>query len=122
MTSSRVSDIKRSQKESLYYRIISSLLLDLIRDNPSLATLFVNRVELSANKGSIFVFLGSIDEETFKQQLKTLKLFKPSMRKALGDQIKARYVPDIVFKFDKKLEKQREVEALIDSIQDDIER
>ena len=116
---SRVGSIKRSQKESLYYRIISSLLLGLIRENVELSPLFVSHVELSANKGACFVFFGAPDEKFFNKHLKTLTLYKPSIRKALGSEIQTRYVPELFFKYDKKLEKQREVEELLNKLKID---
>lgn len=117
--STRVGDIKRSQKESLYYRIISSLFLSIIRDNPELESIFITRVELSANKSNCFVFFGAKNEADFKEKLDILKLYKPSMRKSLADEIQTRYVPQLTFKFDKKLEKQREVEDLMDKLKDE---
>lgn len=117
--SSRVGDIKKSQKESLYYRIISSLFLDIVRDNPDLISLFVSRVELSANKGNCFVLFGADNEEQFKEKLETLKLYKPSLRKAFGDQIQVRYVPELTFKYDKKLEKQRELDDLMNKLKNE---
>jgi ribosome-binding factor A len=117
--SSRISDIKRSQKESLYHRIISSLFLSVTRDCPELAGLFINRIELSANKSNCFIYFGAENEDVFKEKLETLKLYKPSIRKALGDEIQTRYVPQLTFRFDKKLKKQREIEDLMNKLKDE---
>src|SRR3990167_11439609 len=115
---SRVGSIKRSQKEYLYYRILSTLLMQAAQDDSRLAGAFITRVELSPDKSLCYVFFGDTDEEAFKVKLEVLKLYKGSLRKALADEIKSRYVPDIKFKFDKTLEKQLEVEQLMDKLKD----
>lgn len=112
---SRVASIKRSQKESLLRREISSLLQTASLDNPALAGLDITHVELSRDKGICSVFFYSPEgEEFFKRKLSTLVLFKPSLRKAIAQKIPSRYVPEIIFKYDSQLEKQLAIEQLLD--------
>ena len=54
--------------------------------------------------------------EELKEKLKKLVLYKPSLRTALSKLISSRYVPEIIFKFDKQFEKQQRIEALIESV------
>jgi len=56
MDRTNVSKIKRSQKESLLLREISRLLHQLSLEDTELGGLFVNRVELSKNKGMCFIY------------------------------------------------------------------
>lgn len=117
MTSS--SNVKRAQKESLLFREISQLFLQASMDDSRLQGLFVNRVHLSPDKSMCSVYFYSAQgEQYFKELLHTLTLYKPSMRKALAATIRGRYVPDLIFKFDKQFEKQQRIEALIEQVRE----
>lgn len=114
-----VKSIKRAQKESLFFREISKLFMQVSMDDPNLADVFVNRVQLSPDKGVCNVFFyTSKGEEHFNKLLHTLKLYKPSLRKALASSIKSRYTPDLIFQFDKQFEKQSRIEALMDTLKE----
>ncbi|HJM69178.1 MAG TPA: ribosome-binding factor A [Candidatus Babeliales bacterium] len=114
---STVQDIKRKQKESLLLKEISKLFFELALDNSDFQSLFINKVVLSPDKALCSVYFYSPRGiEFFKQQLEKLKLFKPSLRKALSQKINSRRVPQIVFVFDSQLEKQEQVEHLLDKI------
>jgi len=114
---SRVASIKRSQKESLLRREISDLLQKASLDNPALAGLDITHVELSRDKGICSVFFYSPQgQEFFETKLATLVLFRPSLRKAIAQKVPARYVPEIIFKYDSQLEKQLAIEQLLDKV------
>ncbi len=116
MTSS-VSNVKRAQKESLFFREISQLFMQTTMDDKRLQGVFVNRVQLSPDKGLCTVYFYTAQgEDYFNELLHTLMLYKPSLRKALASTIKGRYVPDLVFKFDKQFEKQQRIEELIEQV------
>jgi len=113
----KISSIKKEQKESLLLREISALLLQLSLDDSKLTGLTISRVSLSSDKSicTVYIFTsGGLDE--FKDKLAILKLYKPSMRKALSQEIKGRYVPDIKFRFDEQFEKQRRLEELLEKV------
>jgi ribosome-binding factor A len=121
MMDSRVSSIKRSQKEAHLFRIISELIREASIDHEVLRDLTVSRVSLSSDKSSCSVFFFIPEgKATFKEKLERLKLFKPSLRKAVAERIKARYVPQIIFKFDDKIEKQLAIESLLDKVKEEI--
>jgi ribosome-binding factor A len=114
---SRVTSIKRSQKESLLRREISSLLQQASLDNPELAGLSVTHIELSRDKGVCYVYFYSPDGNViFEKKRSTLVLFKPSLRKAIAQKVPSRYVPEIIFKYDFQLEKQLAIEQLLDKV------
>lgn len=117
MTHSRVSDIKRSQKERLLFRELSQLYLQLVLDNPPLRNLSLSRVRLSPDKSMCTLFFYT-DEgiDAFKEYLEILKLYRPSLRKAIAGKIESRYVPDLRFKFDETYEKQEAFEELMEQI------
>ena len=114
---SRTSSIKRSQKESQLRKVMSDLIQKTSLDYPQLFGVNVSRVVLSPDKGVCTVFFYSVDGEAqFAQQLEQLKLFKPSLRKALAQSVPSRYVPELVFRYDTQLEKQLKIEALLDKV------
>lgn len=115
-----VQSVKKAQKESLLLREISRLFLEKSIDDPELKDLFINRVSLSNDKSVCAVyFYSALGREEFERAFEHLKLYKPSMRKALSQTVPGKYVPNIVFRFDDQLKKQLEIESLIERIKTD---
>lgn len=114
---SNLSDIKRAQKESQLLREVSSLVLQVSLDESSLSGLYVSRVKLSQDKGTLFVFFTATGgKQEFDEKLRTLVLYKPSMRTALAKNLDFRYTPDLVFQYDQISEKQKRIEDLFSKI------
>jgi ribosome-binding factor A len=119
---SKVSSIKTAQKESAIFRIISPLFDEAIRENPDLQGWHVSRVELSPGKAVAYVYVYTHHEKhDFKTTLETIKLYKPSMRKALADELQKKYTPDIIFTFDEQLQRTLHMEQLLDSVKEEEE-
>lgn len=118
--SSSISDIKRAQKESLIFREISQLFMQAGIDDPKLQTVTINRVALSPDKGSCTVFFYTPEgEETFQSSMLPILIqYKPSLRKALASRIRSRYTPELIFAYDKQLEKQIKIETLLEKIKE----
>jgi ribosome-binding factor A len=117
MSSPRLQDIKRNQKEALIFRLISDLYLQACLENKELAGLIPTRASLSTDKSKCFILFYDPDGlEAFKKKLDILKLYKPSMRAALAAKMKSRYVPDIAFKFDEQFEKEKKVHEILDRV------
>jgi len=121
MVGKQTRNIKFSQKEALLLREISQLIHQVTLDEPSLVGIFVTSVKLSANKSLLTVFFSTptATEQDFKEKLKTLILYKPSIRSSLSKKIAGRYTPNIVFKFDKHREKQQKIESLLEQVRKD---
>lgn len=120
MSNPRVSSIKHAQKESMLLHTIAQLFLQVMQDEPSLQGLSITRVKLSPDKGTCTVFFHAIGGfEEYVQKRKTLVLYKPSLRKALSQEIKSRYTPDLRFTYDQELDKQQRVNELIDKLKDE---
>jgi len=123
INSSATAAIKRAQKESLLLREISNMYHSITMEDDRLAGLFVNRVELSTDRGWVTVYFFTLDGyEKFEEQLEILKLYKPSIRKGLASEIKGRYVPDLKFAYDSKFEKQQSLELAMAKAAQDIEK
>lgn len=113
----RIQEIKKAQKEKLFFREISQLLLQLTFDNPALRDLIISRISLSDDKSVCTVYFYTAQGlEQFKQKLELLKLYKPSLRKAIADTIKGRYTPELLFKFDEQYEKGEKISQLLEKI------
>lgn len=117
---SPVKTIKRAQKEAHLARKIAELLLRASLDDARLKDIFITHVKLSADKSLCTVYFYSTHgQEYFDELLTILKLYKPSMRKALSETIHSRYTPDLVFTFDRLFEKHQRIEQLIETVKDE---
>lgn len=116
----RVSEIKRAQKESLLSKKVAVLLNQIAQDDPKIAAFILNRVELSADKGTaILYFYVPGGQREFDEKIANLILYKPSMRSALAKLVPSRYTPNLIFKYDKQFEKELEINKLLDKIKED---
>lgn len=117
MIKKRLQEIKKAQRETLLLRELSKLFLQLILDDKELAGLNISSVSLSPDKSMCTVFFyapGGLDE--FEAKLGRLILYKPSLRQALSKATALRHTPNLVFKYDKYIEKQHRVEELLNQI------
>lgn len=121
--SSNLSHIKRSQKESLLLRELSKMLLQLSLDDAELNGLFINRVELSKNKGvCIIYFYDPNGREIFEHKKRRLILYKPSLRKGIASTLDGRYTPELKFAFDEQFEKQQRIENILETVKKDFDK
>lgn len=123
INNSNVSHIKRSQKESVLLRELSKMLHQISLDDPELSGLFINRVELSKNKGvCIIYFYDQNGIESFNQKKNRLVLYKPSMRKGVATALDGRYTPELKFAFDEQFEKQQRIENILETVKKDFDK
>lgn len=109
--------IKKAQKEALLLREISQLFHQIMLDDSRITDLFINRVQLSPDKGMCTVFFYSpLGREHFEKIMPLLILYKPSLRTAIAHKIQSRYTPEIKFRFDDQFEKQQRIETLLEKI------
>ena len=57
--------------------------------------------------------------EIFHKVFPTLMLYRASLRTAFAKRIQVRYVPELVFSYDKAKEKERRINDLLNKIQDE---
>ncbi len=123
MSQSTRPDIKREKKKALYMKELAVLAQALSQEEQAVADVYVSRVDLSADSGICYVYFASFiqdGESAFARALEVLKLYKASMRKELARAIHGRYVPDLVFLYDEKKEKERRINDLLDKVQEEI--
>ncbi|MCL4361335.1 30S ribosome-binding factor RbfA [Candidatus Dependentiae bacterium] len=116
-------NIKKAQKESLLFREISRLFMQTAMDDTRLQGVILSRVSLSVDKGVCYIYFYSYKgKKHFDEVLEVLKLYKPSLRKALS-KLPSRYTPELVFKYDEDLEKQMKLEEILDKVKEqDVEQ
>ena len=113
-------EIRKAQKESYFYREISQLFLQITLNEPSLSSLYINRVSLSSDGGTcIVLFLASGGRKEFEEKLPTLILYKPSLRTALAKTSHGRYTPNIIFRYDEDHEKVEKINSLLDKLKEE---
>ena len=123
MNPSSLSHIKRSQKESLILREISTMLHQLALEDTEVAGLYINRVEFSKNKGAcIIYFYDPQGPSIFEAKKKRLILYKPSLRKGIASALDGRYTPELVFAYDFQFEKQQRIENLLNTVKKDFDK
>jgi ribosome-binding factor A len=123
MNPSNLSNIKRSQKESLLLKELSKMLLELMLDDKELSGLFINRVELSKNKGACIVyFYDPQGPAIFEAKKRHLILYKPSLRKAIAMTLDGRYTPELVFAYDTQFERQQRIESILEKVKQDFNK
>lgn len=117
MNQRRKSDIKHAQRESFFLREVSNFFMRIAQDEPRLSTLYIEHVQLSADGSRcIFYFHSAKGKQEFEELLPLLILYKPSMRASLAKIVSRKYVPQLVFAYAEHVDKQRKVDALIESL------
>lgn len=120
MMHNKAHEIKRQQKKSLYLRTITQLIQPLIHEEHAVAPIYPSRVELSKDTGICYIYFSSVEagdgKEAVEAAIKSLILYKPSLRTALAKAIQSRRAPDLVFLFDDKEEKSRRINELLDKV------
>ncbi len=117
MTSQRFRQVKHAQKESFFLKEIADLFLRISLDEKRLYGLYVSRVKLSPDRGKCTAFFHSPEGKSdFDEKLPILILYKPSIRSAIAKSLQSRYTPKLMFAYDSALDKQQQVNDLIDQL------
>ena len=118
--SSHQKRIKDAQRESLYFREISSLFMRIVMENDKFLGLSVIRVSLAKNGSLCNVhFYTDKGKDYFNSILKDLTLYKPSIRSSIASHIQKRYTPDLRFIFDNSIEKEFRINTLLDRVSEE---
>ena len=94
-------------KDPVLSNMVSVSGVDVSGDG-SYATIYVTALSFDPEKG--------IDEETKKQVLDAFNKCKGFIRTEIAKNIKLRYAPELIFKFDNSFEYGAKMDALIDSL------
>ena len=103
-------------------KTISELLLREIKDPRLSGIVSISGVEVTSDGSYATVYvsmLGNADGANEEEQANALAAFKSAkglIRKAIGQNIKLRHVPDLLFKIDNSMEYGRHITKIIDSL------
>jgi len=117
VNNSRLRSIKHAQRESFFLKEISQFFVPIMLDNQSLQSLCISRVSLSSDKGLVAIYFYTPQGQPFFQErLSDLILYKPSLRAAIAKIFHGPYAPELVFRYDENLDKERKINELIDQL------
>jgi ribosome-binding factor A len=109
--------VKRSEKVAeAIHEIISALLIKGVKD-PRIGFTTITGVKLSDDLHLATVYFSVVGDETDKKSAeKGLTSARGFLRKELGKQLRMRYVPDLIFRYDASLDYGRHIDELLDEI------
>jgi ribosome-binding factor A len=118
MVSKSLRNIKHAQRESHFKRELAQLLQQIAADDAQLRDMFITRVALSANGGSLAIYLTLLEpnEEKLTVKLRHLVLYKPSLRSSLAKNHHSHHIPELVFKIDEQVKKQQRIDQIFDEL------
>jgi ribosome-binding factor A len=118
--SKQQQEIRRAQKESYFYREISTLFMRIAIDDPRLNGIYINKISLSSDGGTcVVLFLAPNGKAEFEEKRPTLVLYKASLRAALAKTSHGRYTPKLIFRYDDEYDKVIKINLLIDKLKDE---
>lgn len=118
--SKQLQEIKRAQKESYFYREISTLFMRIAIDDPRLQGIYINKITLSSDGGTcVVLFLAPNGKAEFEEKRPTLVLYKASLRASLAKTGHGRYTPKLIFRYDEDYDKVVRINNLIDKLKDE---
>lgn len=109
--------VKRAEKVAeAIHEIISALLIKGVKD-PRIGFTTITGVKLSDDLHLATVFFSVVGDETEKKAAeKGLNSAKGYLRKEVGRNLRMRYVPDLVFRYDASLDYGQHIDELLDEI------
>ncbi len=108
---------KKDRAKAQFFKEFTILFRGLALDQPIFNAIYPTRMDTAPDGSVLYIyFTANGGKDEVNSILGDLILFKPSIRKALSQQIRARYVPQLVFKFDETFEKVMRIEKLLENI------
>ena len=108
-----------SRPERVGEQIRQAISLALAREvqDPRIGFVTITRVKVSADLQQARLYYTTIgDERVRKETARGLEAAKPFLRRALGNAIRLRRVPELAFEYDRGIEHQDRVEQLLHEI------
>ncbi|MFW6198756.1 MAG: 30S ribosome-binding factor RbfA [Acidobacteriota bacterium] len=100
---------------------LAKLLLGEVRD-PRLGFATVTEVRMSSDLRHARVFVSILgDEEERRESMEALRHASGFLRRAIGERVRLRHVPELHFELDETLDKSERIEELLDDVRDDLE-
>jgi ribosome-binding factor A len=113
-----MNEIRKKRLESLFKREISMILMREIKD-PRIHFVTVTNVSMTNDYKIAHIYVSIMGDEKEKEKnLEGLKNATGFIRKLLGESIKIRYNPELIFKIDDSFEKQDKIFKILKEIED----
>lgn len=114
---SRVDKVASAIKEE-----IGSIIHDELHD-PRLGFITVVRVEVTRDLQIAKIYFSVLGTEKQKEDAQTgIESAKGFIRRLVGDRLKLRYTPELIFKLDDSVEYSIDISAKIDRIKDELKK
>lgn len=111
-------DIKRTKRiEAEMKKEISLLMANEIKDPRLSAMASITAIELTNDLSQAKIFISVLgDREDKENSLAGLESSKGFIKKELGNRLKLRHIPDLIFKLDETIEHGLYMDKLIDEV------
>jgi len=98
-------------------RLISETVHSKLRDPRIKGVVTITRVEITPDLRFAKIYYSVLGDEKKKSLVaRGLDSAKNYIRKYIGDSLELRYTPDILFKFDKKVERSAKIDEILEKI------
>jgi ribosome-binding factor A len=111
-----------SRPERIGEEIRQAVGLALTREvqDPRIGFVTITRVKVSADLQQARLYYTAIgDEKTRKDTARGLEAAKPFLRRAIGNRVRLRRVPEIAFEYDRGVEHQDRVEQILHDLEEE---
>lgn len=98
-------------------KIVSHLIHNELRDPRIAKMTSVTEVEVTKDIRYAYVFVSIFgDQEVQSNTMEALKSSSGFVRREVGQRVKARYIPEIVFKLDRSIERGFEIQSVLSKL------
>lgn len=113
-----MNEIRKKRLENLLKREISLIIMRKIKD-PRINFVTVTKVSMTNDYKMAHIYVSIMGDEKEKEKnLKGLKNASGFIRKLVGESIKIRYNPELIFKIDDSFEKQDKIFKILKEIEE----
>lgn len=113
-----MNEIRKKRLESLLKREISQIIMQEIKD-PRIHFVTVTNVSLTNDYKMAHIYVSIMGDEKEKEKnLQGLKNASGFIRKLVGESIKIKYNPELIFKIDDSYEKQDKIFKILKEIEE----
>jgi ribosome-binding factor A len=108
---------KRSEKVAeAVHELVTGLLIKGIKD-PRIGFVTVTGVKMTDDLRHATVYFSVVGDDTAKKETETgLNSARGFIRREMGKQLRMRYVPEVIFKYDHSLERGNRIDELLREI------
>ena len=107
-----MKSVNHLKKEAMFFKTVSTILSQV--ENANISSITCTSVKLSNDSSHLTIFVTF--SQNSKKSFENLNQIKGFVKRQLAFSVKARKIPDIVFKIDDSFEKAQRIEAILQKI------